>query len=76
MALSLLFNLELKETMVSITWNRMELIHFLNWRTNWSGMTRYQLHGIRCSWWTTSIGGAIDLEWHYPFWFNWESKEI
>ena len=34
-----------------------------------------QLHGIGCNWWSSSIGGAIDLEWHYLFQFNWESKE-
>jgi hypothetical protein len=33
------FNGEWKETMVSITWrNRMQLMYFINWRSNWSGM--------------------------------------
>ena len=33
------FNWEWKEPMVSITWNRMQLVYFLiNWRSNWSEM--------------------------------------
>ena len=33
------FNWEWKETMVSITWrNRMQLMYFINWMSNWSGM--------------------------------------
>ena len=57
------FNWEWKETMVSITWNRMQL-------NQW-----YQSHGIGCNSWSSSIGGAIDLEWYYLFQFNWEWKE-
>jgi len=76
-----------KEQMVSITWNRMQFMDFLNWRINWSGITLsllfnlnkkkqwYQWHGIGCNSWTSSIGGAIDLEWYYLIQFNWESKE-
>ena len=34
-----------------------------------------QLYGIGCNSWTSSIGGAIDLEWYYLVECNWESKE-
>jgi len=37
----------------------------------------YQLHGgIGCNWCTSSIGGAIDLEWNYLIECNWEWKEL
>ena len=41
-----------------------------NQRKQW-----YQLHGIGCNWCTSSIGGAIDLEWNYLIECNWELKE-
>ena len=81
------FNWESKETMVSITWNRMQFMYFINWTgSNWSGMTEWQYliqfnweskETIGCnSWWTSStIGRATDLEWYYLFQFNWEWRK-
>jgi hypothetical protein len=69
-------NWVLKEQMVSITWNRMQFMDFINWRINWSGITLSLLFNWEwkesmvsitwnSTWWTSSIGGALDLEWHY-----------
>jgi hypothetical protein len=60
--------------MVSITWNRMQLMYFINWGSDWSGMIWndiismnsignqrkqwYQLHGIGCNWCTSSSIGG------------------
>ena len=65
------FNWEWKELlMVSITWNRMQLMHFINWlgkqlirndifSFNSIGNERkqqwYQLHGIWCNCWCTFL---------------------
>ena len=70
-------NWEWKE--VSVTWNRMQLMEFINWGSYWSGMTLSLSIQLRikggCNSWTSSIGGAIDLEWYYLIECNWVSKE-
>ena len=72
-------NWVLKVQMVSVTWNRMQLMEFINWGSYWSGMALSLSIQLRikggCNSWTSSIGGAIDLEWYYLIECNWVSKE-
>ena len=55
-----------------LIWNDIISLNLIeNQKSQW-----YQLHAIGFNWWTSSIlGGAIDLECHYLFPFNWESNE-
>ena len=54
-----------------LIWNDIITFNSIgNERKQW-----YQLHGIGCNSYSSSIGGAIDLEWYYLIECNWVSKE-
>ena len=81
------FNQESKDTIITITWNRMQFKNFLSWRIKGSA-TRSLLPHHPGPWlWVCGdeikiifcvhffIGGSSHLECHNLFWFNQESKD-